>query len=76
MERNEITYLVNCITSELIPLIMDDLNCDRNAALDKLYHTRTYAHLLDPRTGLYYQSTLYVHEKLVDELMNKQKGIA
>lgn len=79
MGKDDFTYLVNCITSELIPLIMQDFGCARDVALDKLYHTSTYSKLLNPRTGLYYQSTLYVYELLLEELekreiFNKVKG--
>lgn len=74
MGKDDITYLVNCITSELIPIIMKEKNCTREAALEMLYHTDTYSKLLNPQTGLYYQSTLYVYELLAEEIGGNPKN--
>ncbi len=73
MSENDITYLTNSIASELIPLIMEEVSCSRIEAMDKLYNSNTYRNLINPATGLYYQSTLYVFEYLKDELKRVNK---
>lgn len=65
---NDEQFLIECITTELVALLMKDYHFDMETALDKVYNSATYAKLLDTRTGLYYQSPLYVYDFLKEEL--------
>ena len=42
---------------------------DENTALRTLYNSDTFAKLEDPKTHLYYQSSLYVYDFLKNELL-------
>ena len=67
MSDSDFTYMVNSISSEMIPLIEKHYGCDRTSAIDMLYRSVIYTKLMDPETGLYYQSTLYVFELFKEE---------
>lgn len=66
---NDEQFMIECITTELVALLMEDYHFDMETALDKVYNSATYAKLLDTRTGLYYQSPLYVYDFLKEELV-------
>lgn len=65
---NDEQFLIDSITTELIVLVMEDYHCDMETALDKVYNSATYSRLADTRTGLYYQSPLYIYDFLKEEL--------
>jgi hypothetical protein len=65
---NDEQFLIESITTELILLVMEDFHYDMEAAMDSVYRSDTYAKLTDTRTGLYYQSPLYVYDLLRKEL--------
>ena len=67
---NDEQFLIDSITTELITLVMEDYHCDMGTAMDKVYDSETYAKLIDVRTGLYYQSPLYVYDFLKTELLS------
>ena len=52
----------------IIPLVMEQFNCDENAALKIFYESHTGKCYSDDDTGLYGQSALYVFSLLCDEL--------
>ncbi|MDR0894525.1 MAG: hypothetical protein LBN06_04405 [Prevotellaceae bacterium] len=65
---NDEQFLIDNITTELIVLVMQDFRCDMETAMDKVYSSVTYDKLTDMRTGLYFQSPLYVYDFLREEL--------
>jgi hypothetical protein len=65
---NDEQFLIENITTELIVLVMQDFRCDMETAMDKVYNSVTYDKLTDMRTGLYFQSPLYVYDFLREEL--------
>lgn len=66
---NEIDYMNECMARDLTVMLMDDLHLSLQDALDALYNSDTYAKLKDPRTGLYFQSLVYVYDYLRRELL-------
>lgn len=66
---NDEQFMIECITTELVALLMKDYCFDMETALDKVYNSETYAKLLNTHTGLYYQSPLYVYDFLKEELI-------
>lgn len=65
---NDEQFLIDSITTELIAQLMEDYQYNLETAMDKVYKSETYAKLTDTRTGLYYQSPLYVYDFLKNEL--------
>ena len=53
---------------DLAVMLIGKYNITLAEALDMLYNSETYEKLQDPRTGLYFQSPVYVFDFLVREL--------
>ena len=60
-------YLIESLSKDLVLLLMEDFNMDMKTALHTLY-TDTYAKLQNTKTGLYFQSPLYVYDFLKNEI--------
>ncbi len=60
-------FLIECLCNELVPMLMNEYDMDEQAAIEKLYRSRTFSKLEDPDTGLYYQGAVYVFEFLKEE---------
>lgn len=56
------------MAADLAMLLSTDFNMSIPEALDTLYNSVTYEKLLDPRTGLYFQSAGYVYSFLKNEV--------
>lgn len=52
---------------EMILLLIQRHGMDEDTALRTLYNSDTFAKLEDPKTHLYYQSSLYVYDFLKNE---------
>ena len=61
-------YMKECLTKDLVLLLMERRHMDMETALDTLYTSDTFAKLNDSRTGLYFQSPLYVYDFLEKEI--------
>lgn len=61
-------YLIECMSKDLVLLLMEDFEFDIKTALRTLYTSDTYAKLQDTRTGLYFQSSRYVYDFLKNEI--------
>lgn len=66
--------MIECLTSDLIQMLMEDRNLSMADAMSTLYNSKTYEKLEDERTGLYYQGAVYVMEFLNEELGNAQSA--
>ena len=55
-------YMMECMTKDLVLLLMERRHIDMETALETLYTSDTFAKLKDSRTGLYFQSPLYVYD--------------
>lgn len=69
MSDNDIKYMIEALGADLAELLTKDFGMNVSEALDALYNSSTYEKLLDPRTGLYFQSTLYVYSFLKSEFL-------
>ena len=47
---------------------MEERGMSMQEAFDKVYNSRLFEKLNDPKTGLYFQSSGYVYSYLLDEL--------
>ena len=64
-------FMIECLTESVIQMLMEDYGYDIANAMDKLYRSDTYRKLEDERTGLYYQSAVYLFDILKQELETK-----
>ena len=67
---NNIEYMNECMTRDLAVMLVEDYQISIPEALDILYNSETYDKLQDTRTGLYFQSPVYVYDFLQNELKN------
>lgn len=70
--NSDVQFLVECLSTELVTMLMDNYGWDMRQALDELYASETYAKLCDPESGLYYQGAVYVFSFLKNEI---EKGV-
>ena len=66
--NDDMRFLVECLSTELITMLMDEYGWDMKTALDKYYASITYSRLCDPACGLYYESAVYVFSYLKNEI--------
>ena len=67
---SSIDYLNECMVRDLTVMLVEDYRISITEALDILYNSETYEKLLNERTGLYFQSPVYVYDFLQLELKN------
>ncbi len=63
-------YQIECTTRDLAEYVAKDFNCDWEEALRKVYNSETYKKLCNTKTGLFFQSPLYVYDFLKNEIKN------
>ena len=56
------------IVKDLISRLMEERGLTMEEAFDKVYNSRLFEKLNDPKTGLYFQSSGYVYSYLQEEL--------
>ena len=50
---NEETFMIECITTELVEYVIEDFGMDLATAMRMVYNSTTYSKLTDLATGLY-----------------------
>ena len=68
----DIQYMNECMMRDLAMMLIKKYNVSLSKALDILYNSETFEKLQDERTGLYFQSPVYVFDFLQKELSRKQ----
>lgn len=68
MNSSDFKYMVEAIATDLAELLSKEFGMSICEALDFLYNSETYSKLIDVRSGLYFQSSLYVYSFLKNEL--------
>ena len=71
--NNDIQFQIECLSTELVSMLMDRYGWDINKALDELYASETFQRLNDPICGLYYESAVYVFSYRQNEI---ESGVA
>ena len=56
------------IVKDLISRLMEERGLTMQEAFDKVYNSRLFEKLNDPKTGLYFQSSGYVYSYLQEEM--------
>lgn len=72
--NKDIQFQVECLTTELIELLMEEYGWDIKRAIDELYSSETFAKLNDPLCGLYYESAVYIFNFLKSEIETGRLG--
>lgn len=65
--ESQFQYMVEVMTSDLIRLVMENEQLTMPEAFDRVYNSKTYEHLHNPKSQLYYQSPGYVYACLCGE---------
>lgn len=61
-------FQVECLSTELVEMLMNKYGWDTKKALDELYSSETYKRLCNKECGLYYESAVYVFSYLQNEI--------
>ncbi len=67
-------FMIECLTSDMIQILMEERGVSMPEAMDILYNSKTYEKIEDEKTGLYYQGAVYVMEFLDEELSTSIKN--
>ena len=65
--ESQFQFMVEAMTSDLIRLVMENERLTMPEAFDKVYNSKNYEHLQNPKSQLYYQSPGYVYSFLNSE---------
>lgn len=57
-----------CLSTELVEMLMHKYGWNMKKALDELYSSETYKRLCNPACGLYYEGAVYVFSYLENEI--------
>ena len=67
-EEQSKQFQIECLTNELVTMLMEEKGLTIEQALDTVYNSHTYEKVERTRTGLYYQGAVYVMDMLREEL--------
>ncbi len=62
-------YQIECTTHDLADKLVENFSMTVPQALCVVYNSETYEKLINPKTGLYFQSPLYVYDFLKNEVL-------
>ncbi len=68
----DIQFQIECLSSDLIAMLVETYQWDTKRALDEYYNSETFQRICNPETGLYYESPVYVFSFLKNEI---EKGV-
>ncbi len=60
--------MIETLTSEMIARLMEERSLTMREAMDIVYKSKTYEALNNLKTGLYFQSPVYLYDHLQQEL--------
>lgn len=61
-------FMIETLTSEMIARLMEESSLTMREAMDVVYKSKTYEALNNLKTGLYFQSPVYLYDHLQQEL--------
>ena len=67
-EEQSKQFQIECLTNELVTMLMEEKGLTIEQALDTVYNSHTYEKVERTSTGLYYQGAVYVMDMLREEL--------
>lgn len=66
--NEDIQFQIECLSTEIVELLMDKYNWDIKKALDEWYTSETFKRVCNTQTGLYYEGAVYVFSYLENEI--------
>lgn len=72
--NKEMQFQIEYLASELTEMVMEHYGWDMLKALDTVYNSDTFAKVNDPKTGMYYQGSVYVFDFLKHEIETGKIG--
>lgn len=68
--NSEIQFQIECLTAELVEMLMEEYGWDIKRSFGELYNSQFYEKLNDPQCGLYYEGSVYLFQFLKNEIEN------
>ncbi|MBR6082703.1 MAG: hypothetical protein IKP62_07245 [Salinivirgaceae bacterium] len=62
-----------CMTRDVISMLVEKKGLAISDAMELFYNSQTFEKLSDPKTGLYFQSPVYVFDTLEQEMAKKNE---
>lgn len=66
--KEEVQFMIETLTTELAKLIIEERSISISEALEIIFQSHTFEKVEDENTGLYYQSPVYIHDMLNEEI--------
>lgn len=67
-EEQDRQFQIECLTNELVAMLMEERGLTMEQAMDTVYRSHTFEKVERASTGLYYQGSVYVMDMLREEL--------
>ncbi|MCR5153154.1 MAG: hypothetical protein K6A98_08415 [Prevotella sp.] len=67
-EERSKQFQIECLTNELVAMLMEERDMTMEQAMDIIYNSHTYEKVEKSSTGLYFQSAVYIMDMLQEEL--------
>ena len=67
-EEQDIQFQIECLTNELVAMLMEERGLTMEQAMDIIYNSHTFEKVERTSTGLFYQGSVYVMDMLREEL--------
>ena len=66
--NDDMQFQIECLSSRLAEMLMENYGWDIQRSLDELYTSETFRKICDKECGLYYESPVYVYSYLKNEI--------
>ena len=67
-EDQDRQFQIECLTNELVAMLMEERSLTMEQAMDTVYSSHTFEKVERTSTGLFYQGSVYVMDMLREEL--------
>ena len=67
-EEQDRQFQIECLTNELVAMLMEERSLTMEQAMDTVYNSHTFEKVERTSTGLFYQGSVYVMDMLREEL--------
>lgn len=67
-EEQDRQFQIECLTNELVAMLMEERGLTMEQAMDTVYSSHTFEKVERASTGLFYQGSVYVMDMLREEL--------
>lgn len=70
---SDIEYMNECMTRDVISMLVEKKGLAISDAMELFYNSQTFDKLNDPKSGLYFQSPVYVFDALEQEMARRNE---